>query len=204
MKNLSMTKLDKAIKFATGKTTTVSIMKNDEESIDVEVRSVISLAEMSQLVRTAVDNLFTENEYGEIEYMPELEDVSIAANVMAYYTNLKDDLGNDRLVELIYNTGIYDEIVEHISESQYSNIQWAVRNRARDRIADNRNTQRAALAKATMQIEYASEAFKALTDQFADFGTDRMQAVLDRLSSIEVKDLAKAVVETHDNVTPIR
>ena len=204
MKNLSMTKLDKAIKAAAAKSATVSIMKNDEESIDVEVRHTISLAEMSQLVQTATDNLFVEYEDGYVEYKPELEEISIAANVLAYYTNLKDDLDNDRLVSLVYGTNIYETICAHIDSRQLDRINWAVVDLTRHRLEEVRNAQRAAIAKATAQIEAAGEAFRVLNEQFEAVGPDMLKALIEKFESADTDQIIKAVVASHDNVTPIR
>lgn len=97
MAQISMKKLDAAMKSVKDvETVTVTIGAGDD-SIDVTVKKRIQFADMIDLINTVVDNVVTA--FG---YFPEKLEMALTANVLSYYTNLKDDLGTDRVAALLW------------------------------------------------------------------------------------------------------
>ena len=164
------------------------------EPVKVEVKTTIPAEQMQELVLGVVRTQFGENEEtGELLYLPELRELALAANVLHYYTNLKDDVGNDRLVEMLYNTGIYSKIVEAISFEQYSAIKEAADARVEWIKAQTVAGHTAEVRKMLEKLDAATEALSAMTSEFANVDEGTMSAAIERLANIPTQDLVKVV-----------
>ena len=112
MAQISMKKLDAAMKSIKKDDVVVVSIGAGDSAIDVTVKKRISFSEMVDLIYVVVSNVISES-----GYTPEKYGVSLAGNVMAYYTNLKDDLGIDRIATLLWD-GTFDEIAGCIDPCQ--------------------------------------------------------------------------------------
>lgn len=193
MAKITMAKLDEVIKHFHNQGTDVTF-QTFGEPVKVEVKTTIPAEQMQELVLGVVRTQFGENEEtGELLYLPELRELALAANVLHYYTNLKDDVGNDRLVEMLYNTGIYSKIVEAISFEQYSAIKEAADARVEWIKAQTVAGHTAEVRKMLEKLDTATEALNAMTSEFANVDEGTMSAAIERLANIPTKDLVKVV-----------
>ena len=191
MAKITMAKLDEVIKHFHNQGTDVTF-QTFGEPVKVEVKTTIPAEQMQELVLGVVRTQFGENEEtGELLYLPELRE--LAANVLHYYTNLKDDVGNDRLVEMLYNTGIYSKIVEAISFEQYSAIKEAADARVEWIKAQTVAGHTAEVRKMLEKLDTATEALNAMTSEFANVDEGTMSAAIERLANIPTQDLVKVV-----------
>lgn len=196
--NLSMNKLDALIEHMGTKAPSTLSFPIAEENIEIEVKHVISAEEMSELVRSVVSNLFVSNEDGDTIYMPERRDLALAANILSYYTNLKDGLGNKRLVSLVYDTDIFESIKEKISVCQMVDIETYV-DRLTAFLCDSIHAeQKSRIADAVAKIDAAANAFKALNEQFSAMGTERVQKFVDNVIDFTPEDFARAVAKAQE------
>ena len=168
MAKITMAKLDEVIKHFHNQGTDVTF-QTFGEPVKVEVKTTIPAEQMQELVLGVVRTQFGENEEtAELLYLPELRELALAANVLHYYTNLKDDIGNDRLVEMLYNTGIYSKIVEAISFEQYSAIKEASDARVEWIKAQTVAGHTAEVRKMLEKLDAATEALSTMTSEFSN------------------------------------
>ena len=113
--------------------------------------------------------------------------------MLHYYTNLKDDIGNDRLVEMLYNTGIYSKIVEAISFEQYSAIKEASDARVEWIKAQTVAGHTAEVRKMLEKLDAATEALSTMTSEFSNVDEGTMSAAIERLANIPTEELVKVV-----------
>lgn len=193
MAKITMAKLDEVIKHFQDKGTEVTF-QTFGEPVKVSVKATIPAEQMQELVLGVVRTQFGEDEEtGELYYLPELRELALAANVLHYYTNLKDDIGNDRLVELLYNTGIYDKIVEAISFGQYSAIKEAAEERVEWIKAQAAAGHTSEVRRMLEKLDQATEALSAMTSEFSGVDEGTMAAAVERLASIPTEELVKVV-----------
>lgn len=193
MAKITMAKLDEVIKHFHNQGTDVTF-QTFGEPVKVEVKTTIPAEQMQELVLGVVRTQFGENEAtGELLYLPELRELALAANVLHYYTNLKDDIGNDRLVEMLYNTGIYSKIVEAISFEQYSAIKEAADARVEWIKAQAVAGHTAEIRKVLEKLDAATEALSTMTSEFSNVDEGTMSAAIERLANIPTEELVKVV-----------
>ena len=193
MAKITMAKLDEVIKHFHDKGTEVTF-QTFGEPVKIEVKTTIPAEQMQELVLGVVRTQFGENEEtGELLYLPELRALALAANVLHYYTNLKDDIGNDRLVEMLYNTGMYAKIVEAISFEQYSAIKEAADARVEWIKAQTVAGHTAEIRKVLEKLDAATEALSTMTSEFSNVDEGTMSAAIERLANIPMEELVKVV-----------
>lgn len=196
MAKLSMNKLDKVIKNQAHDRVSLITFSIDGEDIDIEVKHTIGANEMVSLVSGVVDNLFSVSENGTIVYRPELRNISMAANVLGFYTNMKDGLGNDRLISIAYDSRIMENVVDHISEYQMHDIEDAIDARVAFMIGSIHAEQQAKLNDIVWKLDRAAESFKILNEQFSGVDQDMMAKAIDNLATMTPDKFVDAVVNT--------
>lgn len=117
-KRISINNLDKMLTFAAvDNVVTVPVDIGDGDTVDVHVKKTISFDEMELFVDVVADSVFVEMD-GETVYSPTRYRSAFALSFFQFYTDLKIEMGLERLVSLMYATGIYDELVSAASQAQ--------------------------------------------------------------------------------------
>ena len=192
MAKITMAKLDEVIKHFHNQGTDVTF-QTFGEPVKVEVKTTIPAEQMQELVLGVVRTQLRDEEPVSCSIVPELRELALAANVLHYYTNLKDDIGNDRLVEMLYNTGIYSKIVEAISFEQYSAIKEASDARVEWIKAQTVAGHTAEVRKMLEKLDAATEALSTMTSEFSNVDEGTMSAAIERLANIPTEELVKVV-----------
>lgn len=193
MAQISMKKLDAAMKSVKkDDVVTVSIGAGDS-ALDVTVKKRIPFSEMVDLIDVVVSNVISE--FG---YTPEKYGVSLAGNVMAYYTNLKDDLGIDRIATLLWD-GTFDEIAGCIDPCQYSEILRAVDAKIAHALNKSIAGTEYQIAKATDQIQQTADAFKLIEEELSQIGTEKFRSAVENLGSITPAQLIDVMGPRHES-----
>lgn len=208
-KELSMTKLDRIIKSKSIEKTSTILYNIDGDTFEIEVKHTIPMTEMIELVNSIVDNLFVAGGNGELVYTPARFDLALAANLLKRYTNLKGELGEARLVAIVYGSSIMDDIKTKIGVRQLNDIEKYVCQLRDSILASIRSAQEAKLNDMAAKLDLAIEAMNSMTNTFASVDQETMQSVIENLSRIEPSQLVKAVSENTaepkaDNIIPIQ
>lgn len=193
MAQISMKKLDAAMKSVKDVETVAVTIGAGDDSIDVTVKKRIQFADMIDLINTVVDNVVTA--FG---YFPEKLEMALTANVLSYYTNLKDDLGTDRVAALLWG-GQYAEIVGCIDALQYEVIRTSVDEKIDYLLKKSIAGTERQIAKAADQIQAAADAFKLIEEELSNIGTDKFKAAVENLGSITPAQLIDVMGPKHES-----
>lgn len=122
-KRVSINNLDKMLNAATGDNiVTVLVDIGSGEVVDVHVKKTISFDEMELFVDVVADSVFVEAD-GETVYSPTRYRSAFALSFLQFFTDLKIEMGLERLVGLMYTTGIYNRLVSNASQDQLRAIE---------------------------------------------------------------------------------
>lgn len=177
-KRVSINTLDKMLLSAAGdNVAVVPIDIGGGESIDVHVKKTISFDEMELFVDVVTDSVFVGGN-GETVYFPTRYRSAFALSFFQFFTDLKIEMGMERLVGLMYATGIYNELVSAASPAQLR----AIEDDIRDAIEFRRQT---TLSGERIKLNYLMEQM------------DKMVPALEQnaglLAGMSQEDLVKAV-----------
>lgn len=95
----------------------VSYSISETETVEVEVKKLLSWEDFSSFVNNVVEGCFDGD-----EYYSNLKDFNIMVNTAMYYTNLTLPSNTNKLYEFLYNI----DIVSYINRSQYEEIIKAI------------------------------------------------------------------------------
>ena len=88
----------------------------------IKVKSLLNFDEMTGFVNSVVNAICNEN-----GYTPIVEKVALIRATLAYYTNLEFDYKNENTtMNLLYNTTLYDDILDRINSKQYEDMLNAI------------------------------------------------------------------------------
>ena len=193
MAQISMKKLDAAMKSIKKDDVVVVSIGAGDSAIDVTVKKRISFSEMVDLIDVVVSNVISES-----GYTPEKYGVSLAGNVMAYYTNLKDDLGIDRIATLLWD-GTFDEIAGCIDPCQYNEILRAVDAKIEHALDQSVVGTERQIVKAADQIQSTADAFKLIEEELSQIGTEKFRSAVENLGSITPAQLIDVMGPRHES-----
>ena len=193
MAQISMRKLDAVVKSMKKKDVHTVAIGVGEDAVNIEVKYRIKFADAVELIRAVVDNVITE--FG---YMPEMKEVAMAGNIFAYYTNLKDDLGIERIAELI-ETGVYERVLDNISSDQYFTIIAAVDARIEHELKKSVAGTERQIERAADQIQHTADAFKLIEEELSQIGTDKFKAAVENLGAITPAQIVDVMMPANEH-----
>lgn len=125
-KRISINSLDKMLAASTGdNVVTIPVDIGSGEVVDVHVKKTISFDEMELFVDVVADSVFVDED-GETVYSPTRYRSAFALSFFQFYSDLKIEMGQERLVGLMYGSGIYDELVSAASQAQLRDLKNAI------------------------------------------------------------------------------
>jgi len=175
---------------------------DQEDTVDIEVKRILSLDEMRQFVNDVVDNLF-DDEGG---YHPEVEKQALALQTIRYYTNLKldsDETGTvtqrmmARMCELMYGEHqIMTALHDVINGRQWVDIQDAIHKAVEYRNQMTAADHNAAYQQLIGRLDSATEVLGTFSEHMAGVDTNRVLDVLRRFDTTDEYEFNRAVINT--------
>lgn len=115
IERISVNKFEEAL----NKNNTVTVRLYGTEDIDMIITTTISFTKMVQFVEDVV-SACVDVETG--SYVPEAYDFAIRIGVLTYYANFTMPQSIEKQYLLVYNTGAFEQIQEHINQRQFADI----------------------------------------------------------------------------------
>lgn len=118
IKKVSINAMDKIIK-----ETNNPVEVFEWQGIEVTVTNTLSLTKMLEFVNNVVESCFTADEG---RYMPEVKDFVIKSNVLEMYANFNLPSNLDHRYEIIYNTDVFEAVLDRINSTQFKEMLNAI------------------------------------------------------------------------------
>ena len=150
-----------------------NISEEDWAGIRVKIKRTLPLRDMLEFVSDAVGCCFQENG----EYMPELLDFAIRANILTRYANFSMPDNLEHRYELAYNTDAVDFVCGKINSAQLNEIIAAINRKLHYMCESNVNA--------------VMDRIKNITASFEDLEA-KMSAVFDNITPQDVANIAGA------------
>ncbi|NMA66659.1 MAG: hypothetical protein GX957_10545 [Clostridiaceae bacterium] len=197
-KILSFTKIDSLIKHENTDLKTTLKYEYEDNVYEIVVKKYVGLNDVLDIVYGVLSVVFAKDEDGETHYFPGLLDYAKAAYIMEKFTNLKHDMGADRVFALMYGGDIYDRIISAINEAQLQHIDTAIQKAIDYELRVIASFERGQIAHAIEKLDQATSAFTALTEHIQTVDSDKLASIFDNLSKIDETTLVNAVIGVNE------
>lgn len=167
----------------------VTCYTSEGEEVVITVKPYLSVQEMAQFVSDVADNVFD----GET-YAPYNRAIATVYAVLFYFTNLKSDMGLERLAAF-ERTPVYAEILEKIDLKQFSFINSSISEFIEYRKRENQNTQKERLEKNINELQAMTDVFVKLGEQFKEFDAGRMMNAIEEFAKKDEATLANSILD---------
>ena len=192
-KKFSTTKLDKLIKDQA--MDAVAHYSVNGQDTGIIVKYSLFPIDVIRFVNDVVDDVFFLDDNGRISYFASVRKASIDARFLQYFTNVKTDIGADRISALSYQSPIMCELQRLVSRKQWCDILDAINDAIEYRKREILSAEHEKLMAVTVQLDKAAEAFTKLTELFgSEIGTDQIKRVFDNLSNMDEEKFTRSVI----------
>lgn len=198
---ISITALDKLLKQVDTRNAVVSLSFGDE-TVDIEVRRDISLQEFCDMVDEAAGSYFQYDEAGQEYYVAGVGDFACDYVLIKHLTNLKTaadvdskEQQNDRLYALCVHTDLVRLMEEALPKRLVLDFHEAVYEQVEFRKQQMLSNERQTLQAAIEQIDKVNTAFSKFVELFQDVDPASMMEAMQKITSMDVGELASAVVD---------
>lgn len=157
----------------------VEVRVDGVDELSVMVSPTISLRESLIFVADIVESCISDEE----GYMPELFDFAMRIATLTHYANLPTPKDSAKAYRVVYETGIYDDVMDHVNADQYAALVCA----AQEKID----------AALQMQISAASAKVEELVSKMDEVLTGGMEAAA-KLSSIDIDKQVDHLLKMHE------
>ena len=117
-KKISISAFDEVMKTEFDNTAVV-----DWHGLELAIKRNLSVSEAKGFINGVIDVCLPEGG----EYTPELYDIAIRGNVLAYYTNVTIPSSIEHLYDMIYRTDIYNTVLENINTDQFEDMMFVIK-----------------------------------------------------------------------------
>lgn len=186
MSKVSMRSLDRVLnrygKVSDTKTIQFGI---EDDVVEIEVRTMLSLSEARDLVDLVVGAAFTEDESGTMIYSDLMQQYAWNLAVLTYFTNIKPDLGAERLYTIIYKTDLLGKVLDCISARQTSDLLSAITREVRHIANMTVNTQSVRTGELMDKIDTMMSAVTVATNGLQGFDPDQLHEAVAKMADME-------------------
>ena len=186
MSKVSMRSLDRVLnrygKVSDTKTIQFGI---EDDVVEIEVRTMLSLSEARDLVDLVVGAAFTEDESGTMIYSDLMQQYAWNLAVLTYFTNIKPDLGAERLYTIIYKTDLLGKGLDCISARQTSDLLSAITREVRHIANMTVNTQSVRTGELMDKIDTMMSAVTVATNGLQGFDPDQLHEAVAKMADME-------------------
>lgn len=162
---------------------------------DIQIKEFISFGEMLSLVNRCVEGSFGVDG----EYLPELTDFYLKKETVDIYTNIA--LGEDpyEVYSLLYNTDIFDKVIENINLYQYEEIRRSIDRKIGHTLRSNAKEYNTKFDNIISALDQLSGNFMNI---FSDTPTEDIAKLFGMLNRGEVDNekLAESYIKEHEEV----
>lgn len=186
MRNVPVSKVKKILSSVGTDTLSELIVPVKDADVKISIKRYLSPAEMYACVHSIVDNVFMEDDDGNVVYTPELFSSAVVMSVITYYTNLDAAMGIDLAFKLMYGSDLYREIVDdYISQEQFADIIAAAHEAIDFKCKQLLSDERKKLNDAIALIDQCAAALQNISGQFSDIDEDTMGRAVKALSALD-------------------
>ena len=178
---------------------------NENESVNIEIKRTLTADEQVSFVESVVAALFTNGKYS-----PSIYGLIFGKALFAYYTNIKtDEIKNDRLIGLIYNTDIIKVVKDNINTTQYLDMIEAIDKQIDYTINFIMYTQKTRLDEAidninieqeniTRQMNSITDTFKKFSDGLDEYGKEQLAQDIHKISAMDERKVIENIIDVQN------
>lgn len=197
-KRISINNLDKMLDAATGdNVVTIPVDIGSGEVVDVHVKKTISFDEMELFVDVVADSVFVETDEDTV-YSPTRYRSAFALSFFQFFTDLKIEMGLERLVGLMYATGIYDELVSAANQAQLRAIEDDIYNAIEFRKQTILSGERIKLNYLLEQMDKMMPMLEQNAGLLAGMSQEDLTKAVQAMGNMDEGKLAKAVLKEQE------
>lgn len=199
-KRISINNLDKMLAAAplVDSVSVIPIDIGNDETVNVHVKHAISFDEMELFVDIVADSVFVEED-GETVYSPTRYRSAFALSFFQFFTDMKIEMGLDRLVGLMYSSGIYNELVSVASQNQIRAIEDDIFNAIEFRKQTILSGERIKLNYLMEQMDKMMPMLEQNAGLLAGMSQEDLTKAVQAMSNMDEGKLAKAVLKEQES-----
>lgn len=184
-KKISVSELEKAIGDVRPIQTEI-----EWNGLKILVNDMISLEDMSDFVNSVTASCFRTEDFS---FIPEWKDFTTRVAVIDLYTNITLPRNPQKIYDILYNTQLFDAVVENINQGQFEDILRAINEKIRFH-------ERNLTAIAGMQMVSLADSVQKLQSTLGSMvegiGPDDLRTVVKALENgMDEQKLAQAVLQ---------
>lgn len=194
-KKISINQIDKIIKTQTGnckEKITIQYKVTDDEIIEIVVTPLLSVDEMNSMVNSIVDTICNDT------YNPALYELVYSKAIMVYYTNLKTDITNNKLNQIVYCTDIIEKIVNIINPLQLADINDAVDKSIEFKKQEILSTENRLLKENLNQLVSLTNIMSEIGEKMNDIDIKELMKNCKKIADIPEKERIQKILEIHE------
>lgn len=162
-------------------------------NIKIQIKKTISLTEMIEFVKEVVESCI---DIENAEFIPEAYDFAIREAVLTKYANFELNGSLDKRYYLLYNTGAFNQVMNHVNNEQFQTIIAAIDRKIRFMLDVMSST---AISKINEVINKFNEIAESGEGLFGSASAENISNIIsaaEKLKGLDKDDVARAVLES--------
>lgn len=190
---VSFNKIDEIIKYQMKGCQNQSILLFEtdlEDPTPIMVTPTLSIADVFAFVRDVSHAVFDED-----DYIPAAFDFAYAKAILSYFTNIKENLSDDRALLIMYQTDLLDKVIAAINPKQLFTIKTALMEEIQHRKNTILSNQKKLLNQSLEETQKLIDVFESFSSRFEGLDIQKTLDIAQRLADKDEQQLVNSIID---------
>lgn len=157
---------------------------DNDTAIEITVKKTLSLAECDSFVEAASNGGLVVGDGGETRFSPVMLDYAYYLSVLAFFTNLKTDIGPDRIYSMVYLSDMMSVIESCINQRQLLDLKRYIDNLSSFNLQVGVHYSASKTQALISKIDTITSAIGSITKPMSELSPEKMKEAITNLSGV--------------------
>lgn len=155
---------------------------DNESPVEITVKKILSLAEVDSFVEAASNGGLVVGDEGETRFSPAMSDYAYYLSLVTFFTNLKTDVGPDRIYSMVYASDMMSTIESCVNQRQLLDLKRYIKSLSDFNIQVGIHYSASKTQALINKIDTITSAIGAITEPMREVSPEKLQEAITNLS----------------------
>ena len=174
----------------------------DGKTLEVRVKKILSIAEADNFVEAVGNGAMLVDESGVTRFSPTMADYAYYLSIVVFFTNLKPDIGADRIYRMVYSADMMDCIESCINQRQLNDLKRNVHELSEFNMQVGVNYHASKTQALIEKIDTMTTAISTMAHSVGQVPPEKLKAAIEEMADLNEGKIIHLMKEGYNDNEP--
>lgn len=175
---------------------------SEEKTVEIKVRNLLDIGEADGFVEAVGNGSILIGDSGSTRFSPVMEDYAYFVSVVVFFTNIKPDIGPDRIYQMVYKSDVMNRIESCINPRQLCDLKRNIKKLSDFNISVGVQYYTSKTHELIGKIDGITNSISTMTRSFDSISPDRMRAAIEKIADSDENKIIHILKEGEESNGP--